>query len=165
MIAIIPGSFDPITYGHLDIIQRSAENYDKVVVAVMTNSKKVPLFSMAERIELINDSLRHSDFHIDNIEVVSFTGLLAEFVKRYEGKKILVKGLRTVTDYEYEVQMALLNRDLGIETSFMFTNPEFSYVSSSMVKEVASLGGDISKYVPAIVDCSVVAALEAFKNR
>lgn len=153
MIAFVPGSFDPITLGHLDIIKRSSALYDKVVVAVLNNSKKNYMFNIKERLSLINDALKEEG--LEGISVVMFDGLLANLVNSYckyskykNETKVLVKGLRTVTDYEYELQMAHLNRDLEVETSFMITSPQYSYVSSSMVKEVAKLGGDFEKYVP-----------------
>ena len=148
MIAFIPGSFDPVTFGHLDIIYRATELYDKVVIAVLVNESKVGMFTLKERVELIKKSIEIMKINDANIEIVMFEGLLVSFIQTYEGKKIIVKGLRTVTDYEYELQMAHLNRDLGIETSLMVTLPEYSYISSSMVKSVAKLGGDVGTYVP-----------------
>ncbi|MNM32240.1 Phosphopantetheine adenylyltransferase [compost metagenome] len=149
MIAFVPGSFDPITWGHFDIIKRCSNLYDEVVVAVLNNSKKDYTFSVDERFHLISEVIK--DEKIRNVRVVTFDGLLTNLVKEYcDGRvtPILVKGLRTVGDYEYELQMAHLNRDLKVETSFMITSPEYSYISSSMVKEVAKLDGDFERYVP-----------------
>jgi pantetheine-phosphate adenylyltransferase, bacterial len=147
MLAIVPGSFDSITFGHLDIIKRTATLYDKVIVVVMNNAKKNSLFTAEEKVKLINESIK--DLGFDNIEVTSYLGLLSDFVKSQETeKKIVVKGLRTVSDYEYEVQMVLLNKDLSTETSFVITSPEYSHVSSSMVKELVGYDGDASNYAP-----------------
>lgn len=134
--AVYPGSFDPITNGHLDIIERASRIYDKVVVGVLNNSNKKPLFSVGERIELIKSVTGH----IDNVEVDSFDGLLVDFVKSKEAS-VIVKGLRTVLDFEYEFQMALLNKALNpeYETVFLMTDTKYSYISSSMVKELAGL--------------------------
>ena len=143
--AVYPGSFDPITNGHLDIIERASRIYDKVVVGVLNNSNKKPLFSVGERIELIKSVTGH----IDNIEVDSFDGLLVDFVKSKEAS-VIVKGLRTVLDFEYEFQMALLNKALNpeYETVFLMTDTKYSYISSSMVKELAGFNGDLAGLVP-----------------
>ena len=143
--AVYPGSFDPITNGHLDIIERASRIYDKVVVGVLNNSNKKPLFSVGERIELIKSVTGH----IDNIEVDSFDGLLVDFVKSQEAS-VIVKGLRTVLDFEYEFQMALLNKALNpeYETVFLMTDTKYSYISSSMVKELAGFNGDLAGLVP-----------------
>lgn len=143
--AVYPGSFDPITNGHLDIIERASRIYDKVVVGVLNNSNKKPLFSVGERIELIKSVTGH----IDNVEVDSFDGLLVDFVKSKEAS-VIVKGLRTVLDFEYEFQMALLNKALNpeYETVFLMTDTKYSYISSSMVKELAGFNGDLAGLVP-----------------
>lgn len=143
--AVYPGSFDPITNGHLDIIERASCIYDKVVVGVLNNSNKKPLFSVGERIELIKSVTGH----IDNVEVDSFDGLLVDFVKSKEAS-VIVKGLRTVLDFEYEFQMALLNKALNpeYETVFLMTDTKYSYISSSMVKELAGFNGDLAGLVP-----------------
>ena len=144
-VAIYPGSFDPVTNGHLDIITRGAKIFDKVIVGVLVNIDKKGLFEIEERVELIKSVTSH----IHNVEVVSFNGLLVELAKRYESKVIL-KGLRAVTDFEYEFQMALMNSQLdsNIETLFMTTSATYSYLSSSSVKQVAKFGGDITGLVP-----------------
>ena len=147
-IAICPGSFDPVTYGHLDIIRRASQMFDRVVVVVMTNASKAPLFSKEERLEL----LRRATLGLSNVEVDSYGGLLAEYA-RTRGATVIVKGLRAMSDFEYEFQMALTNRKLypGAETVFLTTTAEHMYLSSSLVKQVAGLGGDISEFVPACI--------------
>lgn len=148
-IAICPGSFDPATNGHIDIITRSGLLFDKVIVAVLNNPNKKPLFSVEERVEL----LRKTCGSIKNIEIDSFSGLLIEYAKSKNANAI-VKGLRAVSDFEYELQMALMNKKLNpdIETVFMMTSSKYSYLSSSLVKEVASLGGCIRGLVPEIIE-------------
>ncbi|HWR60031.1 MAG TPA: pantetheine-phosphate adenylyltransferase [Clostridia bacterium] len=148
-IAICPGSFDPATNGHIDIITRSGLLFDKVIVAVLNNPNKKPLFSVEERVEL----LRKTCGSIKNIEIDSFSGLLTEYAKSKNANAI-VKGLRAVSDFEYELQMALMNKKLSpdIETVFMMTSSKYSYLSSSLVKEVASLGGCIRGLVPEIIE-------------
>ena len=144
--AVYPGSFDPITNGHLDIIKRTSKIYDKVIVGVLNNpSKKTPMFSVEERIEMINSVIAD----IENVEVDSFTGLLVDFAKTKEAQ-VIVKGLRTVADFEYELQMALLNKALNpeYETVFLMTDTKYSYISSSMVKELAGFNGDLTGLVP-----------------
>ncbi|MGG7057534.1 pantetheine-phosphate adenylyltransferase [Clostridium nigeriense] len=144
-IAIYPGSFDPITNGHLDIITRGAKIYDKLIVAILVNVDKKCLFTIEERVELIKRVTRN----LDNVEVLSFDGLLVDFAKMHNSKVIL-KGLRTMSDFEYEFQMALMNSKLDseIETVFMMTSSAYSYVSSSSVKQVAKFGGNIRGLVP-----------------
>ena len=138
-VAIYPGSFDPITNGHLDIITRGAKVFDKLIVGVLVNIDKVGLFSIKERVELIKRVTQH----LPNVEVVSFNGLLVDLAKEYEAKVIL-KGLRAVTDFEYEFQMALMNSQLDneVETLFMTTSAANSFLSSSSVKQVAKFGGN-----------------------
>ena len=147
-IAICPGSFDPVTYGHLDIIRRASQMFDRVVVVVMTNASKAPLFSKEERLEL----LRRATLGLSNVEVDSYGGLLAEYA-RTRGATVIVKGLRAMSDFEYEFQMALTNRKLypGAETVFLTTTAEHMYLSSSLVKQVAVLGGEIRDFVPACI--------------
>ena len=148
--AVYPGSFDPITNGHLDIIKRAAKIYDHVVVGVLDNLNKKPLFTAYERASMIMKVTAD----IDNVSVDVFSGLLVDFVKM-KNADVVVKGLRTVADFEYEFQMALLNKalDAECETMFMMTDTKYSYISSSMVKEVAKLKGDLSEFVPSgIVD-------------
>ena len=144
-VAIYPGSFDPITNGHLDIITRGAKVFDKLIVGVLVNIDKVGLFSIKERVELIKRVTQH----LPNVEVVSFNGLLVDLAKEYEAKVIL-KGLRAVTDFEYEFQMALMNSQLDneVETLFLTTSAANSFLSSSSVKQVAKFGGKINGLVP-----------------
>lgn len=144
-IAVYPGSFDPVTNGHLDIIKRSAKMFDKVIVAVVKNYNKKPLFSTEERVKLIQKSVKD----LPNVEVESFKGLLMDYIHE-KNAQVIVKGLRAISDFEYEFQMALMNRKLdpNIETIFLMTNHKYSFLSSSMVKEVASLGGCITGLVP-----------------
>lgn len=146
--SIYPGSFDPITYGHIDIIDRASKITDKLIVAVLNNDEKKSLFTMEERIEMIKDAVK--DYK--NVEVESFGGLLVDYVKE-KGANIIIRGLRAVTDFEYELQLAQTNRELykDIDTIFMLTNLQYSYLSSSIVKQVASYKGDISKFVTPFV--------------
>src|SRR5687768_7575595 len=143
--AVYPGSFDPITNGHLDLIQRGTPLFDRVIVAVLENEGKAPLFPVSERMEL----LRHTTRHMPSVEIHSFSGLLVDFMKRMNAQ-VVVRGLRAVSDFEYEFQMALMNRELSdrVETIFMMPAVEYTYVSSRLVKEVFRLGGDISRLVP-----------------
>ena len=147
-IAICPGSYDPVTLGHLDIITRTSRIFDHVIVAVMINPNKTTSFTVEERIDL----LRRATEGIPGVEVVGFTGLLADYAHR-RGATAIVKGLRAVTDFEYEFQMALTNKKLApdVETLFMTTRSEYMYLSSSMVKQVAMFGGDISEDIPACI--------------
>ncbi|HEX9123000.1 MAG TPA: pantetheine-phosphate adenylyltransferase [Actinomycetota bacterium] len=147
MTALCPGTFDPVTNGHLDIIERAGQHFDTVVVAVLENPAKLPLFSVEERVSM----LKEATSGLPNVEIDSFSGLLVEFARR-RGSMVIVKGLRAVTDFEYEIQMAQMNQRLaGVETFFMTTAPNWSYLSSSLVKEVAQYGGDVSGLVPAAV--------------
>ncbi len=148
-VAIYPGSFDPCTNGHLDIITRSAKLFDKLYVAVLRNSQKQPLFSVDERIEL----LKKATSDIDNIEIIAFDGLLVSIAEQV-GARVIIKGLRAMSDFEYEFQMALANRGLNqnIETLFMTTTTDNSFLSSSLVKEVARNGGKISAFVPDVIE-------------
>lgn len=148
-IALCPGSFDPVTNGHLDIIERTSSHFDEVVVAVIRNPQKSnTLFNLEDRQEM----LREVCAHLPNVKVAYFKGLLVDFARSY-GAHAIVKGLRAVSDYEYELQMAQMNRSLsGIETFFITTNPRHSYLSSSLVREVARYGGDVSSMVPTVVN-------------
>ena len=148
--AIYPGSFDPLTLGHFDVIERAAKIFDEVIVAVAYNDAKQPTFTSAERVELIREALAESD--ISNVRVDSFEGLLVDYAQR-EDATALVRGLRAISDFEFEFQMALMNRKLQpeIETIFLMPREEYTYVSSSITKEIARLGGDITSLVPAIV--------------
>lgn len=154
-IGLYPGSFDPVTYGHLDIIERGSKIVDKLIVGVLTNSAKSPLFSMEERVRMIKDLTKD----MGNVEVASFDGLTVDYAKAC-GASIIVRGLRAVTDFEYELQIAQTNKVIapGIDTIFLTTNLKYSYLSSSIVKEIASYGGDIHAFVPDNV-------LENMKNR
>lgn len=148
--AIYPGSFDPVTLGHMDIIRRSAAKVDELIVGVLSNNKKNPLFSVEERIEMLKELTKDHP----NITVESFTGLSADFVKEKEAN-VLIRGLRAISDFDYELQMAQTNRILypGADTMFLTTSLEYSYLSSTTVKEVAYFDGDIRGFVPeAIVD-------------
>ena len=143
--AIYPGSFDPLTFGHLDIIERSARIVDELNVAVLKNNAKNPLFSADERVSMIIDMTKH----LPNVTVSSFDGLLADYAKEIQAN-IVVRGLRAVTDFEYELQIAQTNHVVNpqIDTIFLTTSLQYAYLSSTIVKEVASYGGDISKFVP-----------------
>jgi pantetheine-phosphate adenylyltransferase len=146
--ALCPGTFDPVTNGHLDIIERAGRHFDQVVVAVLENAgKATPLFSVDERVAMLKEAVAD----LANVEVDSFSGLLVDYAAR-RGTAIVVKGLRAVSDFDYEFQMAQMNHRLaGVETFFMTTNPKWSYLSSSLVREVARLGGDVTGLVPAVV--------------
>lgn len=143
--AIYPGSFDPITFGHLDIIERSSRMFDEIVVSVLNNTQKNPLFSIDERVNMIQGLLR--DY--DNVRVTSFEGLLIDHAKR-EDANIVIRGLRAVTDFEYELQIAQTNHveNESLDTVFLVTSLNYSYLSSTIVREFASYGGDISRFVP-----------------
>lgn len=147
-ISIYPGSFDPITNGHLDIIERASKVSDKLIVSVLNNSEKKSLFSVDERVLMIKESTKH----FQNVEVDSFEGLLVDYA-RSKDANIIIRGLRAVTDFEYELQLAQTNRELynKVETLFLLTSIQYSYLSSSIVKQVAAENGDISKFVPDFV--------------
>ena len=149
-IAVCPGSFDPVTKGHLDIIYRASKLFDRVIVVVMSNAAKSPLFTQVERMELLQRTILAAG--IDNVIVDCYDGLLADYVKQRSATAI-VKGLRAMSDFEYEFQMALTNRKIysEAETVFLTTAAENMYLSSSLVKQVAQLGGDISDFVPACI--------------
>ena len=152
-IAVYPGSFDPVTNGHLDVIKRSAKVFDKVIVGVLDNMAKKPLFTPDERVDMI----KRVAANIENVEVYAFSGLLVDFMKQFDSA-VIIKGLRTISDFEYEFQMALLNKSLNpdVETFFMMTDSKYSYISSSMVKEVARLGGGIDEFVP----CDIIKEID-----
>jgi pantetheine-phosphate adenylyltransferase len=147
-VAVYPGTFDPITNGHVDILQRSLKIFDRVVVALAENVRKSPLFSVAERREMIGDAIGRDP----RIEVDAFDGLLADYLQRRQAKAV-IRGLRALADFEYEFQAAHMNRHLApeVETIFLMTSEESFYVSSSLVKEVALMGGDVSRLVPPAV--------------
>lgn len=142
---IYPGSFDPVTLGHLDVIERSTRIVDELIVGVLNNSAKSPLFSVEERVNMIKESVAH----LPNVKVESFNGLLINFAKEKDAA-IILRGLRAVTDFEYELQISQMNRTIspGIDTMFLTTSLEYAYLSSTIVREVASYGGDISHFVP-----------------
>ena len=142
--AIYPGSFDPVTLGHFDIIERSSSIFDKVIVGVLKNSAKSPLFSAEERVNM----LKYVTRNLPNVEVMSFDGLLVDFARIHEAS-VIVRGLRAVTDFEYELQLAQMNRVIApfVDTLFLTTNLKYAYLSSSMAKEVAAYGGDISSFL------------------
>jgi len=143
--AVYPGSFDPITFGHIDIIERSAKMVDELVIAVLRNSAKNSLFSLEERVNMIKEVTKD----LPNVKVETFDGLLVDYMRQIDAT-IIIRGLRAVTDFEYELQIAQMNHVLkdDAETIFLMTNLQYSYLSSSLVKEIASYGGDISKFVP-----------------
>lgn len=145
---IYPGSFDPVTNGHLDIIARAAASFDELIVGVLHNKSKNPMFTVEERVDLLREVAKG----FDNVRVVSFTGLLVDYLKE-NNIKVIIKGLRAISDFEIEFQMALVNKKLqpDTETLFMASKAEYSYLSSSVVKEVHSFGGDISGLVPPLV--------------
>jgi len=146
--AIYPGSFDPVTNGHLDVIERARKLFDEVVVAVAHNDEKQPLFSLKERLDLLGDTAAR----IDNVRIADFKGLLVEFAKAQDAGAV-IRGLRAVSDFEIEFQMALMNRNLNpeVETIFLMPKEEYTYLSSRIVKEIARLGGNVSSFVPACV--------------
>jgi pantetheine-phosphate adenylyltransferase len=148
--AVCPGSFDPVTNGHLDVIARAAKAFDRLVVAVSahpSNPSKKALFALEERVDLIKEVTAH----LEGIEVITFKGLLSDLC-RDVGADCVVKGIRAVSDFDYEMQMAQMNRRMGVETVFLPTSPEYSYLSSSLMKEVVTLGGDINGLVPPVVE-------------
>ncbi len=156
LTALCPGTFDPVTNGHLDIIGRASETFELVVVAVLENPSKQPMFTVEERVAMLEKACAD----MTGVEVTSFDGLLVDFARRRDGA-VIVKGLRAVSDYEFEIQMAQMNHRLaGVETLFMPTNPSWSFLSSSLVKEVARFGGDIEGLVPDEVAARLRARVE-----
>ena len=147
--AIYPGSFDPVTYGHIDIIERASDIFDELIVAVLNNKAKTPLFSVDERVNILSEVLSG----LPNVKILSYEGLLVDFAVSV-GAGVIVRGLRAVTDFEYELQLAQTNSVLngGVDTIFLTTSLKYAYLSSSTVKEVASYGGNISKFVPPYVE-------------
>ena len=148
-LAVYPGSFDPLTNGHVDIILRGARLFDRIIVAILVNAEKKPLFSMDERVEIAREVFKHQT----NVEVDTFDGLLVDYVAR-RGAHVIVRGLRAVSDFEFEFQMALMNQRLNadIETVFMMPAEQYTYISSRLIKEVFSLGGRVSGLVPDLVE-------------
>ena len=148
-IAIYPGSFDPLTNGHVDIIERGARIFDSIIVAILANVEKTPLFSESERVTIIRDVFKDKP----NVQVEAFEGLLVDYAQRKQAN-VLVRGLRAVSDFEYEFQMALMNRHLapGLETVFMMPAEQYTYISSRLIKEVFTLGGEVTGLVPPVVE-------------
>ena len=159
--AIYPGSFDPVTLGHLDIIQRAARNCDELIVGVLNNKSKSPLFTVEERVAMLKDVVRN----IPNVRIMAFSGLLVDFA-REQGAHCIIRGLRAITDFEYELQMAQTNSILNkeIDTMFLTASNDYSYLSSTTVKEIASFGGDIKQFVPREV-CDKVYEKYGIKER
>lgn len=160
--AIFPGSFDPLTNGHLDVIQRSSPLFDEIVVAILNNPEKNPMFTVGERVEMIEEilpSVAHEDC---KVTVASFSGLTAEFAKQ-SGATAIVRGIRAVSDYEYELRMALMNRKLEptIETVFLMADEEYSYVSSTLMKQVFLLGGRVDGLIPESVEARMRTKLQS----
>lgn len=151
-LAIYPGSFDPLTNGHLDVVQRAAKLFDQIIVAVAKNEDKRPLFTLEERVELVKQSIGH----LPNVTADSFDGLLVDYVARRQARSI-VRGLRAVSDFEFEFQLALMNRKLNenVETIFMMPKDTYTFLSSRIVKEIARLGGNVSVFVPAHVQAAL----------
>ena len=159
--AIYPGSFDPVTYGHIDIMRRSCKIVDELIVGVLSNKAKIPLFSVEERVKMLKEVTKD----LDNIRIVPFDGLLVEFASRMNAG-LVIRGLRAITDFEYELQMSQTNHKLApdIETMFLTTSLEYSFLSSTTVKEIATFGGDISQFVPPVVIENIKQKME-IKNK
>lgn len=160
-IAIYPGSFDPVTKGHLDIIERSSKMVDVLIVSVLNNNSKSPLFSVEERVNMLKEVTKH----MDNVKIDSFSGLLVDYAKQCNAT-IIIRGLRAVTDFEYELQMSQTNRimDKDVDTIFLTTSLEYAYLSSSIVKEVAFCGGNVDKFVPQYVVNKIEDKINQFKK-
>jgi pantetheine-phosphate adenylyltransferase len=160
-VAIYPGSFDPLTNGHVDIIERGAKIFDAIIVAILANVEKTPLFTENERITIIRDVFKGHD----NVQAETFSGLLVNYAQ-LKNASVLVRGLRAVSDFEYEFQMALMNRHLapGLETVFMMPDEKYTYISSRLIKEVFTLGGEITGLVPPVVEQKLRAKQKAKKG-
>lgn len=160
-LIVYPGSFDPVTLGHIDIIKRASKIADKIIIAVLNNSNKKPLFSIEERIDMIKNSI----YDIKNAKIDVFDGLLVDFMKK-NSANIIVRGLRAVSDYEYEIQLAQTNRELNdnIDTIFFTTNIKYSYLSSSVVKEIAMHGGSLDKFVNPYVKNKLIEKYNSLKG-
>lgn len=156
--AIYPGSFDPVTYGHLDIIRRSCNIVDELIVGVLNNNAKMPLFSVEERVKMLEEVTED----LTNISIVPFDGLLVDFARKVDAK-LVIRGLRAITDFEYELQMSQTNHKLepNVETMFLTTNIQYSYLSSTTVKEIAAFGGDITQFVPEAVAAKLQEKMKA----
>lgn len=156
--AIYPGSFDPVTYGHLDVIKRSCKIVDELIVGVLNNNAKMPLFSAEERVKMLEEVTKD----LTNVKIVLFNGLLIDFA-RQQGADLIIRGLRAITDFEYELQMSQTNHKLepNVETMFLTTSIEYSYLSSTTVKEIAAFGGDISQFVPEAVAAELEKKMKA----
>ena len=148
VIAVYPGSFDPATYGHLDVIRRASVSFDKVIVGVLHNSAKSPLFSVEERVKMLKEVTKD----LPNVRIIPFDGLLVDFAERMDADMV-IRGLRAITDFEYELQMSQTNHKLSpnVETMFLTTSIEYSYLSSTTVREIAAFGGDVTQFVPQAV--------------
>lgn len=159
--AVYPGSFDPVTNGHIDLIQRSAQVFGEVVVAILENTDKTPLFSLEERVEMLKEAISG----LKNVSVVTFHGLLVDFAQQV-GASVIVRGIRAVSDYEYELQMALMNRRLSsqVETVFMIPAEAYSYLSSRLVKEISLFGGSVKGLVPRQVEKRLAAKYKNIRN-
>lgn len=160
--AIYPGSFDPVTFGHIDIIKRSAQIVDELIVGVLNNKAKTPLFSVEERVKMLNEVTKD----LTNVKIVPFEGLLIDFAAQTDAK-VIIRGLRAVTDFEYELQMSQTNHKLNpnVETLFLTTSLDYSYLSSSTVKEIASFGGDITQFAPELVVEEVTKKMKSKEKR
>ena len=160
--AIYPGSFDPVTYGHLDIIERAARISDELIVGVLQNKAKSPLFSVEERVTMLKEVTKQ----LNNVRIIPFEGLLIDFAKQMDAKAI-IRGLRAITDFEYELQMSQTNRKLSadVETLFLTTSLDYSYLSSTTVKEVASFDGDITQFVPEFVAQKVTEKIKERRSK
>lgn len=159
--AIYPGSFDPVTYGHLDIMKRSCKIVDELVVGVLNNNAKMPLFSVEERVKMLKEVTKD----LNNIAILPFDGLLVEFARKINAA-LIIRGLRAITDFEYELQMSQTNHKLapGVETMFLTTSIEYSYLSSTTVKEIAAFGGDISLFVPEVIEKELKEKMKAKRS-
>lgn len=163
-VAVYPGTFDPVTYGHIDIIKRAANIFDKLIVSVAKNVHKNPVLSIEERVDLLKKIV--DSLNIENVKIDSFDGLLVDYLKKL-GIKIIIRGLRVVTDFDYEFAYASMNQKLcpDIETVFLMTNERYSFISSTLIKEVAMLGGDVSGYAPDIVISKLKEKFEKEKTK
>jgi pantetheine-phosphate adenylyltransferase len=160
-IAIYPGTFDPITNGHLDILERAVNLFDKVIITIARNSSKRPLFTEEERLKLIREAVKS----FPQVEVDSFEGLLVDYCRKKNAIAV-VRGLRAISDFEYELQMALMNRKLNpaVQTVFLMPNEKYTYLNSSIVREIARLGGDVSDFVPAVVKKALDRKIKSLKK-